>query len=268
MSQATLKTVTLETLATAAKAAEQAVDAYRAGGRRLVATLDERVTQRAAVRAERYAPKLAAALRQSSTRANTWAVKRIEAVSQRTDALITASSAQVAAQVRRLARVADGVQNPVVAKGLDAAARATLPGAKVALALTERVAAAADKLPGAAKKASRRAGAKPATATQAVKATRKAAKAGADAVTQALAKPVGTRRAAAKPATSARALKKATAQATELATAQVTKARRAVKKAADEATAAAKPAVRAARKQVKAAVKPVVEAMQDVQAAA
>lgn len=253
MSQATLKTVTLETLATAVKAAEQAVDAYRAGGRRLVATLDERVTERAAARAERYAPKLAAALRRSSTQANTWAVKRIDAVSQRTDALITAGSAQVAAQVRRLARVADGVQNPVVAKGLDAAARVTLPGAKAALALTERVAAAADKLPGTPKKAPRRAAAPKAAAKPVAKPATKPA-----------AKPAATRRAAAKPAAApARALK----QATQLATAQATKARRAVKKAADEAATAAKPAVRAARKQFKAAVKPVVEAVQEVQAA-
>lgn len=250
MSQATLKTVTLETLATAVKAAEQAVDAYRAGGRRLVATLDERVTERAVARAERYAPKLAAALRRSSTKANTWAVKRIDAVSRRTDALITAGSAQVAAQVRRLARVADGVQNPVVAKGLDAAARATLPGAKAALALTERVAAAADKLPGTPKKAPRRAA---------------APKAAAKPVAKPAAKPAATRRAAAKPAAQpARTLK----QATQLATAQATKARRAVKKAADEAATAAKPAVRAARKRVKAAVKPVVEAVQEIQAAA
>lgn len=249
MSQATLKSITLETLATAVKAAEQAVDAYRAGGRRLVAKIDERVAQRTAARTERYAPKLAAALRRSSTRANTWALKRIDAVGQRTDALITAGSAQVAAQVRRLARVADRVQNPMVAKGLDAAARATLPGAQAALALTERVAAAAGKLPGAPKKAARRAAAPKGAPTTASKAAAKPA-----------AKPAATRRVAAKPA---RAVK----PVTELATAQVTKARRAVKKAADEAAVAAKPAVRAARKSVKAAVKPAVEALQQIQAA-
>lgn len=249
MSQATLKTVTLETLATAVKAAEQAVDAYRAGGRRLVATLDERVAQRTAARAERYAPKLAAALRRSSTRANTWALKRIDAVGQRTDALITAGSAQVAAQVRRLARVADGVQNPMVAKGLDAAARATLPGAKAALALTERVAAAAEKLPGAPKKAARRSATPKVAPTAAPKAAAKPA-----------AQPAATRRAAAKPA---RALK----PATELVTARAAKVRRAVKKAADETAVAAKPAVRAARKSVRAAVKPAVEAVQPAQAA-
>lgn len=244
MSQATLQSVTLETLATAVKTAEHAVEVYRAGGRRLVAVIDERVTGRAVTRTERYAPKLAAAMRRSGDRAGKLAVKGIEAVSKRTDALITASSARVAAQVRRLARVAGGVRNPILAGGLEAAARLSMPGAKAALVITERVAAAADKVPVPGAKAR--------------KAPVRQARAAIGQVKRS-AKPV-TRRAAAKPmAQPAKPVK----QATQRAGAQATKARRAVVKAVKETKAAVKPAVRATRKQVKATVKPVTEAVQE-----
>jgi hypothetical protein len=238
MSQTTLQSVTLETLATAAKTAEHAVEVYRAGGRRLVAVIDERVTGRAVTRAERFAPKLAAALRRSGDRAGKLVVKGIEVVSQRTDALIAASSARMAAQVRRLARAAGGVRNPFLASSLHTAARLTMPGAKVALAITERVAAVADKLPMPAAKGRK------APVRQAAKRVAQPA----------------VRRAAAKPV--AEPLKKVTQRAG-------TQVRRAVKKAVVETQAAVKPVVRAARKQAKAVAKPVtaaVQAAQDAQA--
>lgn len=259
MSQASLQSVTLETLANSVKAAEHAVDVYRAGGRRLVAVIDERVTAPTVARTERYAPKLADALRRSGSRVGKLAVKGIDAVSRRTDAVITASSARVAAQVRRLARVAGNVSNPLLANGLDTAARVSLPGAKAALALSERVAAVAAKLPVAKTGAAARGTGKTAKAvgaTKPVKATQPAARRRTSQAAETLSQRVQ------------KAAKRTGAQVAKRTGAQATKARRRVAKASQEVVAAVKPVVRSSRKQVRAAVQPLTKVIEKVQAAA
>ncbi|MDE2369342.1 MAG: hypothetical protein KGN16_10235 [Burkholderiales bacterium] len=52
----------------------------------------------------------------------------------------------VASQVNRVAERAAGFETPLLANGIEVAARATLPGARVALTLSERLAAGTDKL--------------------------------------------------------------------------------------------------------------------------
>lgn len=223
MSRQTLRAVTLQTVATATKAAEATVGAYRAGGHRLVAVIQQRVAAPTVARAEPYAPRLASALGQTSRRAGSMADKGIDLVSDRTEQAISVAAKGVTAQVRRVAQLADGVDNRVIATGLDTAARITLPGVQAALALTERLADGADKLARTA------AGPKAARASRAKKAVAKA--------------PV--RRAAKKPAAPVADVVEAVAKPARRAAASV---KRTVKAAAQPVVkAAATPAPKAAK---------------------
>jgi hypothetical protein len=146
MTQTSLRTVTLKTLANYRHAAERAVGAYRAGGERLIAVMRSSVDQAAQRGAEPYVPGLAAALRRVGDNMGDLATKGLGAVSERSERAIQFSAAGVTAQVKRVADLADGVDNRVVATSLQAAVRISLPGAQAALALSERVASGADKL--------------------------------------------------------------------------------------------------------------------------
>lgn len=239
MTRQTLRAVTLETVATATKAAERTVGAYRAGGHRLVAVIQQRVAAPTVARTQPYAPRLAAALHNTSSQAGSLADKGIDLVSDRTERAIGVASKGVAAQVRRVAQLAEGVDNRVIANGLDTAARITLPGVQAALALTERLADGADKLARSA------AGAKTARARKAVakapvrRAARKPAAPVAE-VVQAVAKPV--RRAA----TSVKRAVQAAAQPAPKTPVRATKAGAAAKPRARRRAAAPVPSTPAA----------------------
>ena len=148
MTQTSLRVVTLKTVANYTQAAERAVGAYRAGGHRLISAMQRGVDQAAKQGAERLAPRLAAALRRASGSMTGLAAKGLDAVSSRTERAIEMSSTGVRTQVSRVADLAEGVDNRVVMSGLQAAVRISLPGAQAALAISERVAAGAGKLPG------------------------------------------------------------------------------------------------------------------------
>lgn len=251
MTRQTLSAVTLETVATASKAAERAVGAYRAGGHRLVAVIQQRVTAPTADRTQPYAPRLAAALRRTGTQAGGLADKGIDAVSNRTEQVIGATAAGVAAQVRRVAQLAEGVDNRVLANGLDAAARVALPGAQAALALTTRLADGAEKL-------SKAAGVKPARAAR---------KPGRAAATQAKAKPARRAVAPAPTAQAVKAVKAGVAQARKATAKSVRGAKAAVTEAAAPATKAASSAKTTAQRMMRRSAAAVDAATQAVEAA-
>jgi hypothetical protein len=146
MTQASLRAVTLKTVANYRHAAEHAVGAYRVGGHRLIAVAQKGVDKAATRGAQPYAPRLAAAIKRAGDSVGTLAVKGVDAVSGGTERVIEFSSSNVSSQVERMAEMAGGVDFAVVVSGLNAAARLTLPGAQIALALSERVAAGAIKL--------------------------------------------------------------------------------------------------------------------------
>lgn len=146
MTQVTLRAVTLKTADNYRHAAERAVGAYRAGGHRLVAVMQKGVDQAATRGAERFVPPLAAAMRRAGDSVGTLAVKGIDAVSDGTGRVIEFSATRFTNRVERLAEMAGGVDYPVVVTGLKAAVRFSLPAAQAALAVSERVAAGADKL--------------------------------------------------------------------------------------------------------------------------
>ncbi len=197
------------------------------------------------------------------------AVKGLDAVSAGTERAIVMSANSLSSQVKRIAKLANGVDNRVVARGLQAAARISLPGAKVALTLSERVAAGADKLAQVA------AGPRKATASAAIKAKTAAGQRGAKL------KAAPKRAVAAKPASrivakavrdtaaeievSGQAVKKAAKRRARALEAQVGQAVKPAAKprAVAKPKAMAKPAPRAVRKAA-----PAAQAVQDVAAAA
>jgi hypothetical protein len=198
MSQVTLRSVTLETVANYSHAAERAVGAYRAGGHRLIAVMQRGLDRAAARGADRLAPRLAAAIRRVGEQVGGFAGKGLDAVSTGTERAIEMSKAGFTAQVKRVAELADGIDNRAVVTGLQAAVKLSLPGAQAALAVSERVAAGADTVYGTV------AGKQPAKAARrAAKPAKKARKAAAPvrrvsrkaAVKAAPAKVVRTRRA-------------------------------------------------------------------------
>ena len=149
MTQTTLRAVTLKTVANYTQAAERAVGAYRAGGHRLINAVQRSVDRAAQQGAERLAPRLAAALRRASGNMTGLASKGLDAVSSGTERAIELGSTGVSSQLGRVADLVEGVDNRVVVSGVQAAVRISMPGAQAALMLSERVAAGADKLPGA-----------------------------------------------------------------------------------------------------------------------
>lgn len=148
MTQTTLRAVTLKTVANYTEAAERALGAYRSGGHRLISALQRGVDRAAKQGSERLAPRLANALRRASGNVGGLAAKGLDAVSRRTEQAIGLGSTNMTTQLGRVADLVDGVDNRVLASGVQAAVRLSLPGAKAALALSRRVAAGADKLAG------------------------------------------------------------------------------------------------------------------------
>lgn len=144
MTTSSLRAVTAQTVANYAQAAERAVGAYRVGGHRLIAALQRSVD----LAAQNGPERLASALRRAGGNVGGLAGRGLDVVSRRTERAIEIGSTGMTRQLRRVADLVDGVDIPVVSNGLHAAARISLPGAQAALALSQRVAAGADKLPG------------------------------------------------------------------------------------------------------------------------
>jgi hypothetical protein len=210
MTTQTLSRVTLATLENYRTAATQAVVAYRSGGHRVVGVVNGALQKSLYPRTAKLAPR--ATDRMDEVRGNVSDIfeKGIDEVAERTEKAIELGSTTAAAQVTKLAKFAAGIDNEVVANGLQTAARLTMPGAKVALVVSSKVAEGAKALAEAA-------GARP---------LRRAVRTAA----------AGVKRRAAPVARQAKtAMKKTTqraAKATRAAKAPLAKARRAVARAA------------------------------------
>ena len=146
MTPTSLRAVTLKTVANYHHAAERAVGAYRLGGHRLIVAMRHGVDSAARRSAQRFAPRMVAVIQHVGQRVGSLAAKGLDAVSNGTSRVLELGSDGVRSQVERVAKLAGGLDYPVVVNGLQAAVRFSLPGAQVALALSERVAAGAAKL--------------------------------------------------------------------------------------------------------------------------
>jgi len=150
MTTPTLSHLTLQTLDNYRTAANHAVVAYRLGSHRLVDVVNATLENSVYPRTAKLAPQ--ATRRIDGVRGNVSdvVVKGIDQVAERTGQAIAMSSTAAAAQVKKAARFAAGIDNNLVASGLQTAVRMSMPGAKVALAVSGRVAEGANALAGAA----------------------------------------------------------------------------------------------------------------------
>ena len=150
MTTQTLSRVTLQTLENYRTAASEGVVAYRLGGHRLVRVVNGALEHNVYPRTAKIAPRATDRLNEFRGNVSKLVVKGIDQVARNTEKAIEVSSSTAAAQVTKLATFADGIDNEIVANGLQTAARLTMPGAKVALALSSKVAEGAHALADAA----------------------------------------------------------------------------------------------------------------------
>ena len=150
MTSQTLSRVTLQSLENYRSAATQAVFAYRLGGHRLVRFVNGALKDSVYPRTAKLAPRATDRMNEMRGNVSEIVVKGIDQVAERAEKAIALGSTTAATQVSKVARFAAGVDNEIVANGLQAAARMTMPGAKLALVVSSRVAAGANALAGAA----------------------------------------------------------------------------------------------------------------------
>ena len=150
MSAQYLSHVTLETLENYRNAATQGVLAYSAGSRRLIGAVNGALEQRVYPRTARLAPRATAFMNDMRGNVTQIVVKGLDQSAARATTAIEFGAHSAGTQVNKLAQFAARVDNPVVANGLQTVARLTMPGAKVALAISGKVAAGAVALADAA----------------------------------------------------------------------------------------------------------------------
>ena len=168
MTQQTLSTVTLATIENYRHAASLAVMAYRAGSNRLIDAVNSSIDANVYSRTEKLAPQLTAKLAQVRLGMTDIMVKGIDSVSTGSDKAIEVSSTTATQGVAKVAKFAAGIDNRVVANGIDAVVRLSMPGAQMAQTLSAKVAVGADTL-------SRAAAGKKSPVVRAARAVKKAA---------------------------------------------------------------------------------------------
>ncbi|MCU0969982.1 MAG: hypothetical protein MUF03_14435 [Rubrivivax sp.] len=148
MKNPSLQRVTRQTLANYRGAAVRAVGVGREGGHRIVTALDGAV-ERALKPAARIVPRGQRPLETMRRRVHEVALRGIDGLARGTEQAIDAGSGAAGRAIDRLARLAQGVESTLAQSGLEVAARWTLPGAQVALAISGKVAEGAEALAGA-----------------------------------------------------------------------------------------------------------------------
>jgi len=199
MRNPTLTRVTLNTVEHCRIAAKQFVLAYRLGSQRVIGKLDGALANTA------VSPRI--------TGLTGWVAKGVEQVAERSTQAIDFGAHTAAAQLSKAAKLVKGVDNEMLANGLQTASRLSLPTALALLAVAGKAAAGADSLVKAVQPTKK-------PAKRAVRPTRPAVKAAVKPAAKPVAKPV---KAAAKPAVKAKpvrpAAKKVVAAAVEAAAA-------------------------------------------------
>lgn len=167
----TLSNLTLQNIENYRAAAAQTVVAYRLGGHRLVGAMNGALQNSLYPRTAKLAPRTTDRMDQVRGQVSDIVVKGIDQVADGAGKAIEMSSSTACAQIAKVTKFAAGIDNEVVANGLQAAARLTMPGAKAALLLSTRIAEGATALADAAgarpvRKAARKAVRKAAARTQ------------------------------------------------------------------------------------------------------
>jgi len=167
MTQTTISRVTLQSIENYRSAATQAVAAYRVGGRRAVGAINGALKNSVYPRTAKLAPGATERMNVLRGNVSEFVVKGIDQIAKGADKAIKLGSTAAAAQVTKAARLTNRVDNETMANGLQAAARLTMPGARVALAVSGKVSQGASALADAigarpVRKTARKAAAKPA----------------------------------------------------------------------------------------------------------
>ncbi|WIT11580.1 hypothetical protein PFX98_22245 [Paucibacter sediminis] len=132
MRNPTLTRVTLNTVEHCRIAAKQFVLAYRLGSQRVIGKLDGALANTA------VSPRI--------TGLTGWVAKGVEQVAERSTQAIDFGAHTAAAQVSKAAKLVKGVDNEMLANGLQTASRLSLPTALALLAVAGKAAAGADSL--------------------------------------------------------------------------------------------------------------------------
>jgi hypothetical protein len=150
MTAQTLSTVTLQTIANYRHAATLTLGAYLTGTQRLIAAVNAGLDKNVYSRTTKVAPQVTSRLVQVRDGVNGIIVKGVEQVSSRSTQAIETASTSAIAGVKRVADIAAGFDNRIVANGIETAVRLGLPGAQAALAVSARIAEGAGALSRAA----------------------------------------------------------------------------------------------------------------------
>ncbi|MBL8312743.1 MAG: hypothetical protein JNK55_03255 [Rubrivivax sp.] len=145
-----LSHVTLQSIENYRTAAVETVAAYRVGSRRLVGVMNGALQNSVYPRTAMVAPRVTDRMDEVRGKVSDIVVKGIDQVAEGAEKAIELSSSTATSQLTKVAKFAAGIDNEIVANGLQAAARLTMPGAKVALLVSTRVAEGATKLADAA----------------------------------------------------------------------------------------------------------------------
>jgi hypothetical protein len=239
MTTQTLSRITLETMANSRTVATQMVAAYGAGSRRLVQAVDGALQTRVLPRAAKLAPQAGQRLDALRDSVNSTVIKGIDRAVAQSEQLIVRSNGFAVTQVDRWADRVAGLDNALLASGLQTAARLTLPAAQLVLVVSGKAAEGATQLATAA-------GAHPVR-----RAVRKAATSGRRSTAKGV-------KSAQTLATKAKGATKATTKATTKAKAQIGTKIQAVRRRAAKAPVAVAPV--AAAKRARKAVKPAAKA--------
>ena len=146
MSIQTLNGVTLETLNNYRAAARQSTTAYRLGSHRLVGAIKNVFASRVYPSTAHIAPRTTVRMEEVRGTISEAVAKSVDAIADRTAKAIDSSSNVATAQLIRISELTAGIENPLVASGLQSAARLALPGVKVALMVSSKVAEGARAL--------------------------------------------------------------------------------------------------------------------------
>ena len=146
MNTQTLNGVTLETLNNYRAAATQAMVAYKLGSHRLVSVVNSVLANSVYPRTAQLAPRATVRLDEVRGSISDVVTKGIDQIADRTVKAIESSSTAAAARLNKVSQFAAGIDNPIVANGLQTAARLTMPGANVALVVSSKVAEGANAL--------------------------------------------------------------------------------------------------------------------------
>lgn len=146
----TLSHVTLQSIENYRTAAVETVAAYRVGSRRLVGVMNGALQNSVYPRTAMVAPRVTDRMDEVRGKVSDIVVKGIDQVAEGAEKAIELSSSTATSQLTKVAKFAAGIDNEIVANGLQAAARLTMPGAKVALLVSTRVAEGVTKLADAA----------------------------------------------------------------------------------------------------------------------